>query len=98
MGVINAEPEYSMDATFSPTPASYGPLAFASQSGALGVAILNVAQSLKLGFTQFVSMGNKANVSSNDMLLLGRRSAHPHHRALLESFRIPSSRGRGARG
>ncbi len=68
MGVINAEPEYSMDATFSPTPASFGPLAFASQSGALGVAILNVAEALKLGFTQFVSMGNKANVSSNDML------------------------------
>ncbi len=90
MGVINAEPEYSMDATFSPTPASYGPLAFASQSGALGVAILNVAQSLKLGFTQFVSMGNKANVSSNDMLLYWENDPRTRIIALyLESFGTP---------
>ncbi|HKB70170.1 MAG TPA: acetate--CoA ligase family protein [Thermoanaerobaculia bacterium] len=90
MGVINAEPEYSMDATFSPTPASYGPLAFASQSGALGVAILNVAQSLKLGFTQFVSMGNKANVSSNDMLLYWENDPRTRIIALyLESFGNP---------
>lgn len=90
MGVINAEPEYSMDATFSPTPASYGALAFASQSGALGVAILNVAQSLKLGFTQFVSMGNKANVSSNDMLLYWENDPRTRIIALyLESFGNP---------
>jgi len=90
MGVINAEPEYSMDATFSPTPASYGPLAFASQSGALGVAILNVAQALKLGFTQFVSMGNKANVSSNDMLLYWEDDPRTRIIALyLESFGNP---------
>jgi acetyl coenzyme A synthetase (ADP forming)-like protein len=90
MGVINAEPEYSMDATFSPTPASYGPLAFASQSGALGVAILNVAQSLKLGFTQFVSMGNKANVSSNDMLTYWEDDPRTRIIALyLESFGNP---------
>jgi acetate---CoA ligase (ADP-forming) len=90
MGVINAEPEYSMDATFSPTPASFGPLAFASQSGALGVAILNVAQSLKLGLTQFVSMGNKANVSSNDMLLYWENDPRTRIIALyLESFGNP---------
>jgi len=90
MGVINAEPEYAMDATFSPTPASYGPLAFASQSGALGVAILNVAQSLKLGFTQFVSMGNKANVSANDMLLYWENDPRTRIVALyLESFGNP---------
>jgi acetyl coenzyme A synthetase (ADP forming)-like protein len=90
MGVINAEPEYSMDATFSPTPASYGPLAFASQSGALGVAILNVAQGLKLGFTQFVSMGNTANVSSNDMLRYWEDDPRTRIIALyLESFGNP---------
>jgi len=90
MGVINAEPEYSMDATFSPTPASFGSLAFASQSGALGVAILNVAQSLKLGFTQFVSMGNKANVSSNDMLTYWENDPRTKIIALyLESFGNP---------
>ncbi len=90
MGVINAEPEYSMDATFSPTPASFGSVAFASQSGALGVAILNVAESLKLGFTQFVSMGNKANVSSNDMLAYWEKDPRTKIIALyLESFGNP---------
>jgi acetyl coenzyme A synthetase (ADP forming)-like protein len=90
MGVINAEPEFSMDATFSPTPASFGPLAFASQSGALGVAILNVAEGLKLGFTQFVSMGNKANVSANDMLEYWESDPRTKIIALyLESFGNP---------
>jgi acetyl coenzyme A synthetase (ADP forming)-like protein len=90
MGVINAEPEYSLDATFSPTSATFGPLAFASQSGALGVAILNVAQSLNLGFTQFVSMGNKANVSSNDLLEFWEHDDRTRIIALyLESFGNP---------
>ncbi|MGH9443466.1 MAG: acetate--CoA ligase family protein [Thermoanaerobaculia bacterium] len=90
MGVINAEPEISMDATFSPTPASFGSVGFASQSGALGVAILNVAESLKLGFTQFVSMGNKANVSANDMLEFWENDPRTQILALyLESFGNP---------
>lgn len=68
MGVINADPEIRLDATFAPTPARRGPIGFVSQSGALGVAILNVAQDLGIGLTQFVSMGNKADVSGNDLL------------------------------
>jgi acetyl coenzyme A synthetase (ADP forming)-like protein len=68
MGVINADPEMRLDATFSPTPARWGAIGFVSQSGALGVAILNVAKDLGVGLTQFVSMGNKADVSGNDLL------------------------------
>jgi len=68
MGVINADPEVALNATFSPTPASWGTVGFVSQSGALGVAILNVAESLGVGLTQFASMGNKADVSGNDVL------------------------------
>jgi len=68
MGVINTDPEVQLDATFAPTPSVRGPVGFVSQSGALGVAILNVADELGLGLTQFVSMGNKADVSGNDML------------------------------
>ncbi|HWM90440.1 MAG TPA: acetate--CoA ligase family protein [Thermoanaerobaculia bacterium] len=68
MGVINTDPEVSLDATFAPTPAQAGAIGFVSQSGALGVAILNVAQDLGIGLTQFVSMGNKADVSGNDLL------------------------------
>ncbi len=68
MGVINADPQVSLNATFAPEPARPGAIGFVSQSGALGVAILNVAASLGMGLTQFVSMGNKADVSGNDLL------------------------------
>ncbi|HTQ79487.1 MAG TPA: acetate--CoA ligase family protein [Thermoanaerobaculia bacterium] len=68
MGVINTASAVSLNATFAPTPAQPGPLGFVSQSGALGVAILNVARDLGIGLTQFVSMGNKADVSGNDLL------------------------------
>ncbi|HEX6199854.1 MAG TPA: CoA-binding protein, partial [Thermoanaerobaculia bacterium] len=68
MGVINTDPDVRLNATFAPTPARPGSIGFVSQSGALGVAILNVAQDLGVGLTQFVSMGNKADVSGNDLL------------------------------
>lgn len=68
MGVINTAADVSLNATFAPTPAVPGSLGFVSQSGALGVAILNVARDLGIGLTQFVSMGNKADVSGNDLL------------------------------
>jgi acetyl coenzyme A synthetase (ADP forming)-like protein len=68
MGVINTAAAVSLNATFAPTPARGGGLGFVSQSGALGVAILNVMADLDIGLTQFVSMGNKADVSGNDLL------------------------------
>jgi acetyltransferase len=68
MGIINTDPAYSLDATFSPTPPLHGPIAFLSQSGAMGAAILNHAYGLGLGISMFASMGNKADVSGNDLL------------------------------
>ncbi|MEO7795585.1 MAG: acetate--CoA ligase family protein [Thermoanaerobaculia bacterium] len=68
MGVINTDAAVSLNATFAPTPATAGSIGFVSQSGALGVAILNVAAQLGIGLTQFVSMGNKADVSGNDLV------------------------------
>src|SRR3990170_2346709 len=68
MGVINTHPDVRMDATFAPTPPLRGPVSFLSQSGALGVAILEHARNLNLGFSMFASLGNKADVSGNDLL------------------------------
>ncbi len=68
MGVINTDPAVRMDATFAPTLPLAGRIAFMSQSGALGVAILNIARQLGIGFSYFVSLGNKTNVSGNDLL------------------------------
>jgi acetyl coenzyme A synthetase (ADP forming)-like protein len=68
MGVVNTDESVQMEATFAPTPAQRGTIGFVSQSGALGVAILNAAADLGIGLTQFVSMGNKTDVSGNDLL------------------------------
>jgi len=68
LGILNADPSVSLDATFAPTYPPFGNVAFSSQSGALGLAILDYARELGLGISQFVSMGNKADVSGNDLL------------------------------
>jgi acetate---CoA ligase (ADP-forming) len=69
LGVLNTDPDVRLDATFSPTFPPAGKLAFSSQSGALGLAILEYANDLGLGISQFISIGNKADVSGNDLLL-----------------------------
>jgi acetate---CoA ligase (ADP-forming) len=69
MGVINTHSEVHLDATFAPTLPLSGRIGFMSQSGALGVAILNIARQLDIGFSYFISMGNKADISGNDLLL-----------------------------
>lgn len=69
MGVINTDPEIRLDATFSPQQPQRGKVAFISQSGALGVTILSISRERHVGFSMFASIGNKANLSSNDLLL-----------------------------
>ena len=68
MGVFNTAPEVRMDATFAPASPHPGNIGFISQSGALGAVILELANHLKLGISLFASMGNKADVSDNDLL------------------------------
>lgn len=57
-----------INATFAPRAFPPGPIGFASQSGAIGLALLERARERGLGFSAFVSMGNKADISSNDLL------------------------------
>ena len=66
MGVLNTDPAISMLATFSPSMPPHGPVAIVSQSGAMGQSILDLAEELGIGIAQFVSVGNKPNVSGND--------------------------------
>lgn len=68
MGVVNTHPATSMNATFAPSQPLRGNLGFLSQSGAMGVAILEHAQALNLGYSMFISMGNKADVNTIDIL------------------------------
>ena len=69
MGVINTEHTFSMNATFAPTMPPFGTAAFVSQSGALGLSVLDYAADYGIGIAQFVSVGNKPDVSGNDLLL-----------------------------
>jgi acetyl coenzyme A synthetase (ADP forming)-like protein len=68
MGVMNTADDLKMNATFAPTMPPPGPVAFMSQSGAMGLSVLDYAASLGIGFSSFVSAGNKADVSGNDLL------------------------------
>lgn len=69
MGVINTDPTIRMNGTFAPLMPPGGKAAFVSQSGALGVSVLDYATELGIGIGQFVSLGNKPDVSGNDLLL-----------------------------
>ncbi len=68
MGVINTDDDVRLDATFAATAPPEGKVGFVSQSGALGEAILAYARNLNLGVSMFVSMGNRTDISGNDLI------------------------------
>jgi acetyl coenzyme A synthetase (ADP forming)-like protein len=69
MGVLNADPDIRMNATFAPSLPRFGQVGFVSQSGAIGLSVLDYAREYGIGIAQFVSVGNKSDVSGNDLLL-----------------------------
>ncbi len=68
MGIVNAQPGVSLDASFSATLPSPGTVAMVSQSGALGEAILADAAQAGLGVAMFASVGNRVDVTAADLL------------------------------
>lgn len=68
MGVLNTDPEVRLHGTFAAAFPPPGNVAMSTQSGALGLAILDYAKSLDIGFSTFISVGNKADVSGNDLI------------------------------
>ncbi len=68
LGVLNTNPNIMMDATFAESLPIRGDIGFVSQSGALGGGILNILKDLNLGFAQFVSIGNQADINAETML------------------------------
>jgi acetyl coenzyme A synthetase (ADP forming)-like protein len=68
MGLLNTDPAVRLNATFSPVYPPAGNVAMSTQSGALGLAILDYARRLDIGISSFVSVGNKADVSGNDLI------------------------------
>ncbi|HIQ88889.1 TPA: acetate--CoA ligase family protein [Candidatus Galligastranaerophilus faecipullorum] len=68
LGVLNTNDSVRMDATFAESLPVKGDIGFVSQSGALGGGILNILKDLNLGFAQFVSIGNQADINAETML------------------------------
>jgi acetyl coenzyme A synthetase (ADP forming)-like protein len=90
MGLLNTAPGVRLNASFSPIVPPHGRVAFSSQSGALGLAILELATERAIGLSSFVSVGNKADVSSNDLLEYWEADEHTSVILLyLESFGNP---------
>jgi acetyl coenzyme A synthetase (ADP forming)-like protein len=98
MGVLNTHQDVRLNATFSPVYPPEGTIAMSTQCGALVLAILDHARSLNLGISSFASIGNKADVSGND--LLEHWEADPRTSVILlylESFGNPAKFSRIAR-
>jgi acetyl coenzyme A synthetase (ADP forming)-like protein len=98
LGVLDTRAEVRLNATFVPHQVTPGAIAFLSQSGGLGIAIIEAAARLGVGLSSFVSVGNKADLSSNDFLQYWEQDAATSVALLyLESFGNPRKFARVAR-
>ena len=68
MGLINTDPHVKLNATFALTNPAHGNISFISQSGALGLGVLEYAKSMNIGFSNFISVGNRSDIASTDLL------------------------------
>ena len=98
LGLVSSDARWPLNASFSPVFPLAGHLALASQSGALGVVVLALAAERAVGISSFVSLGNKADVSGNDLLQYWEQDAETTVIGLyLESFGNPRKFARLAR-
>jgi acetyl coenzyme A synthetase (ADP forming)-like protein len=68
LGVLDTNPEAGLNSTFAPTMPRAGNVSLATQSGALGLALIDFAAARSLGVSSFASLGNRADLSANDLL------------------------------
>ncbi len=98
MGIVNTAPDIRLNGTFATVYPPSGRVGFLSQSGALGLAVMQHATKLGLGLSTFVSIGNKADVSGNDLVAYWAQDPGTEVILLyLESFGNPRRFGRLAR-
>ncbi|MEP7021149.1 MAG: GNAT family N-acetyltransferase [Pseudonocardiales bacterium] len=98
LGVVNTDPQVRLNASLAPLPPLAGRAGFFCQSGALGVAVLGEAARRGLGVSTFVSAGNRADVSGNDLLQYWETDESTDIALLyLESFGNPRKFARLAR-
>jgi len=98
MGILNTDTAINLNASFSPVYPPPGNVAFLSQSGGLGLAILDYARNLNMGISSFLSVGNRADISANDLLQFWEQDQATRVILLyLESFGNPGNFARIAR-
>lgn len=98
LGLLHTHPEVRLNASFAPRMPPPGNVALCSQSGALGIAIIALARRLGLGLSSFVSIGNKADITANDLLEYWEEDAETAVNLFyLESFGNPRRFARLAR-
>ena len=98
LGVVNTDPEIRMNATFAGLEPLPGSLALVSQSGAVGIVLVEQARTSGIGLSSFVSVGNSLDVSANDLLCYFERDERTAVVALyLESLGNPRKFARIAR-
>jgi acyl-CoA synthetase (NDP forming)/GNAT superfamily N-acetyltransferase len=68
LGIVNTDPAVALNASLAPTLPPHGTIGLFSQSGALGIALLAALRRRGLGLSTFVSAGNRADVSGNDLI------------------------------
>jgi acyl-CoA synthetase (NDP forming) len=99
MGLVNTDPDVRLNASVSPILPPLGSVAMSSQSGALGMAMLTLARHRHVGVSTFISVGNKADISGNDLLQYWQGDEATRVILLyLESFGNPRRFARIARG
>ncbi len=98
LGIVTSDPLISMHAVFTSIPVAVGSVSLMSQSGAVAIAIASLARDMGIGMSSLVSVGNKADVSGNDLLEYWDEDPNTKVIALyLESFGNPRKFGRIAR-
>ena len=98
LGVLNTDPEHGFDATFAPGTPPPGDVGFVSQSGALGLALIDLAAATGVGVSSFASVGNRADITANDLLEFWEQDPRTRVALLyIESFSDPRRFARVAR-
>ncbi|MDD3419149.1 MAG: acetate--CoA ligase family protein [Candidatus Gastranaerophilales bacterium] len=92
LGVVNTHPDIRMDGCFAETLPERGNIGFVSQSGALGGGILNILKDLNLGFAQFISIGNQADINAETAMEYWENDSDVEQILLyMESIQNPSN-------
>jgi acetyl coenzyme A synthetase (ADP forming)-like protein len=98
LGILNTSPGRHLNATFAPNTPPPGGVGFVSQSGALGLALIDLAQNRGLGVSSFASIGNRADITANDFLEYWESDVETRVALLyIESFSDPRRFSRLAR-